>query len=479
MKKVFISFSSIEIDKATHVCDLLESNGFSCFIANRDLLPGQEYAQQLIENMEAAGVVVLLLSKTSNSSPHVLREIEFAVSHKIPILVYKLEDIELSKSMEYFLMTHQWIADTEHKEQLLLDGVSAILKGTPVAHSVQRGNSASVALPENTSESTAGITDGNRKQKSKQNLIAAILIVILLAIIAALTVSLIRVTTKIKTIESSSTVSDTPEPEVEIPPVPEYKIGDTILFGTYYDAPIEWRVLRENEDGTLTLISKYLLTMKAYDSPEGGEYNRYGGVDYGTYENHVVTDESLLLLIRGNNDWSKCNLRTWLNSEDEVVKYEDAPPTYKAIGANYYNTEPGFLHSFTAEEKAAIVTVTNKSTANTFSENAVDGYITSEDKVYLLSSEELNWFDEAGISMYAVPTEECKAHDEYIKSYELFTQSYHTETYYYWLRDSSNEVINKVYITTTENVSNKTYLADIVGSSYGVRPVITIDPTKR
>ncbi len=127
MKHIFISFSSSEYEQASKVVDNLEKHNFPCFIANRDLVAGKEYAEQLISNIESAGVVLLMLSKASNNSPHVLREIEFAVSHKIPIIVYKIEEVELSKSMEYFLMTHQWIPDSDDKEKLLLDAVTQIL----------------------------------------------------------------------------------------------------------------------------------------------------------------------------------------------------------------------------------------------------------------------------------------------------------------------------------------------------------------
>lgn len=52
---------------------------------------------------------MLLMSNSANQSPHVLREVERAVSKSVPILVYKLEEVEPTKSMEYFLMTHQWV----------------------------------------------------------------------------------------------------------------------------------------------------------------------------------------------------------------------------------------------------------------------------------------------------------------------------------------------------------------------------------
>lgn len=121
--KVFISFSSKEQDRAEEVCKFLETNGISCFISSRDLIPGEEYARQLVDNMDSADAVVLVMSKAANESPHVLREIEHAVSHRITILVYPIEEVVLSKSMEYFLMAHQWIRGESSQNDLLLEGL--------------------------------------------------------------------------------------------------------------------------------------------------------------------------------------------------------------------------------------------------------------------------------------------------------------------------------------------------------------------
>ncbi len=103
---VFISHSSQNSGTAEDICALIESNGHKCFLAPRDIRSGHEYAEEIINGIDRSGVMVLVLSKDSNESPHVLREIERAVSKRVPIIVYKLEDVQLSKSMEYFLMSH-------------------------------------------------------------------------------------------------------------------------------------------------------------------------------------------------------------------------------------------------------------------------------------------------------------------------------------------------------------------------------------
>ena len=109
--RVFISHSSENAELAKELCGKLENNGFPCFLAPRDIRSGFEYAEEIINGIDSSDVMVLLLSEASNSSPHVLREIERAVSKKKTIIVYKLEEVVLSKSLEYFLMTHQWVND--------------------------------------------------------------------------------------------------------------------------------------------------------------------------------------------------------------------------------------------------------------------------------------------------------------------------------------------------------------------------------
>ena len=52
MKEIFISYSSRESELAGKVCSLIESNGYNCFIASRDITPGHEYAAELVVALE-------------------------------------------------------------------------------------------------------------------------------------------------------------------------------------------------------------------------------------------------------------------------------------------------------------------------------------------------------------------------------------------------------------------------------------------
>jgi hypothetical protein len=106
---VFISYASYDKPTADATCAILESRRIHCWIAPRDILPGYNYAESIINAIEASKIVVLILSSGSNSSPQVMREIECAVSKGVFILPLRIEDIILSKSMEFYVSSQHWL----------------------------------------------------------------------------------------------------------------------------------------------------------------------------------------------------------------------------------------------------------------------------------------------------------------------------------------------------------------------------------
>lgn len=409
-------------------------------------MAGNEYAGQLIDNLDHSKAVLLLLSKASNDSPHVLREIEYAVSQKIPIVVYPLEDVDLSKSMKYYLMTHQWIPESNDREGLLINSLKKII--SPNADTDDSDISKNITNP-NPVAATAPATE-----KKEFNILKLIIPLCILIIIFS-TPIFIFVKNKV-----SSNIT--------------YNTGDTLIFGEYKNEPIVWRVLKINDDGTLVLISKNILCMKVFDAAEGGEYNRYDGINYWSFEYSTIDDDDLSILVRGNGDWSESNIRTWLNSDNEVVNYPDQAPNFNAVGDTAYDSEAGFLSGFTADEKSAIIPVTNETTT-------YKGKISSEDLVYLLSSEDLSLLTDADISIYAQPTDSCANDSRHNGNYDEYRNTYNSDDYYWWLRDGgTSDPANRAYCALTSVESGELYISDSVGiCAYGIRPAITIKPNQK
>ena len=108
-KKVFISYSHNDIEQADAVCDKLESANIECWIASRDISPSKDWAEEIIDAINASDVMVLIFSSFSNTSPQVIREIERAVHKGLSILPFRIEDITPSKSLEYYMSTQHWL----------------------------------------------------------------------------------------------------------------------------------------------------------------------------------------------------------------------------------------------------------------------------------------------------------------------------------------------------------------------------------
>lgn len=94
---------------AQRVVAALEAAGVPCWIAPRDIDPGESYAQAILDALEAAPAMVLVFSAATNDSPHVTRELESAVGSGTPIVPVRLEQVEPSRDLRYFIGTSQWL----------------------------------------------------------------------------------------------------------------------------------------------------------------------------------------------------------------------------------------------------------------------------------------------------------------------------------------------------------------------------------
>jgi len=106
---VLISYSSHDKLTADAACAALEAGNIRCWIAPRDVSPGRDYGESIIDAIENARVFVLILSSSANTSPQVKREVERAVSRGLPIIPMRIEDVVPSRALEYFISSPHWL----------------------------------------------------------------------------------------------------------------------------------------------------------------------------------------------------------------------------------------------------------------------------------------------------------------------------------------------------------------------------------
>jgi len=128
----FISYSHQDKTAADAACAVLERAGVRCWIAPRDIRPGQEYGHAIIEAIDQCRVMVLIFSANANDSRQIHREIERAVSKGVPIIPLRIEEVVPTRSMEYFLGAIHWLdaltPPLEKHLQQLAEAVKALLQ---------------------------------------------------------------------------------------------------------------------------------------------------------------------------------------------------------------------------------------------------------------------------------------------------------------------------------------------------------------
>lgn len=151
---VFISYCSEDKPIADAVCATLEGQGMRCWIAPRDILPGVDWGEAIVDAINESKAMLLVFSSKANASQQIKREVERAVHRGIPLIPVRLDDALPSKSLEYFISTPHWLdALTPPLEshlhrvaeavKLLLQRLAGVAAGD--AKTAQSGGAASAA----------------------------------------------------------------------------------------------------------------------------------------------------------------------------------------------------------------------------------------------------------------------------------------------------------------------------------------------
>ena len=90
LQTVFISYSSTDTDMAKVVYAELKNRGFSPWIAATDVPAGANYAQTIIEALQSASAVLVILTEAAINSQHVKREVNVAIDQEIPLFPLNL-----------------------------------------------------------------------------------------------------------------------------------------------------------------------------------------------------------------------------------------------------------------------------------------------------------------------------------------------------------------------------------------------------
>lgn len=118
---VFVSHASEDKPTADAVCATLENNGIRCWIAPRDILPGVDWGGAIVDAINTSRLMVLVYSAKANDSPQIKREVERAVNRGLTIIPFRIEDVPMSRTLEFFISMPHWLDALTPPLQLHLD----------------------------------------------------------------------------------------------------------------------------------------------------------------------------------------------------------------------------------------------------------------------------------------------------------------------------------------------------------------------
>ena len=106
---IFISYAGRDLKTAGALCQALEAAGFSCWMASRDVSPGENFQIAIVRAIRAAQVMVLVFTHHSNHSEEVAKELALASQTRLRVVPLRMEEAPPSEALAYEFATRQWI----------------------------------------------------------------------------------------------------------------------------------------------------------------------------------------------------------------------------------------------------------------------------------------------------------------------------------------------------------------------------------
>jgi sulfatase modifying factor 1 len=133
---IFISFATDDRKVAETILTALEQRGLSCWIATRNISPGENFQEAITRAIRSAKVMILVFSAHSNNSLDVKKEIALAGRYNVVVVPVRVEDVVPSDALTYELAVRQWIDmfdDWEHAIERLIGQLKMVIDAEPTA----------------------------------------------------------------------------------------------------------------------------------------------------------------------------------------------------------------------------------------------------------------------------------------------------------------------------------------------------------
>jgi hypothetical protein len=106
---VFISHSSKDEKAAGAICAALEARSIACWMAARDVGPGDNFQESIVHAIRSAKAMVLVFTEAANTSGEIRKELALASQRGLTVIPARVENVEPTAALSYEMATRQWI----------------------------------------------------------------------------------------------------------------------------------------------------------------------------------------------------------------------------------------------------------------------------------------------------------------------------------------------------------------------------------
>jgi hypothetical protein len=131
-QRLFISHASEDAAVAERIVAYLEARGVPCWISSRDIPPRAIYADAITAAVRACSACAVVLSKASNQSKAVKRELELTSHYDKAFIPIRIDATEPAPGVDYYLRNTQWL-DYKRDGDRALDRIVAQTTGASAA----------------------------------------------------------------------------------------------------------------------------------------------------------------------------------------------------------------------------------------------------------------------------------------------------------------------------------------------------------
>jgi uncharacterized membrane protein YhaH (DUF805 family) len=116
---LFVSHVAEDRAAAIEIVDELERRGTRCWIAPRDVRPGEPFDDEIADAIDACRGMVLIFSDLCNDSEYIRREVTVAGESHKPVIPFRIEDVQPRRGLRVRLSDLHWIDGFTFRERAI------------------------------------------------------------------------------------------------------------------------------------------------------------------------------------------------------------------------------------------------------------------------------------------------------------------------------------------------------------------------